>query len=141
MLQDPFTLYCYWEVAPETQEAHLHDGEEYVLTIHPDGAERFDVTVRGSVASSYINLENGGGTYFVELSHRTPSGDLLPLLRSNTVILPPVGVSETEDERWWGEGEPAAGDLLRPAGLPEHLLHARCREDLSSAALVKKEGR
>lgn len=148
MFQDPFTLYCYWEVTPETLASRhrlASDTEEYIVRVHPDDGAHFDVGVRRTVGSSYISLEKGGGIHFVELGLRGADGTFVPLLCSNSVVLPPVSVSDVEDHRWAG-----AGGLFtqspRSNGLGESRPESFCPNsyssyDLSSASLAMKKKR
>lgn len=149
MLQDPFTLYCYWEVTPGTLSGRglsASSDEALVVRVHPGDADHFDVDAGGFIGSSYINLETGGGTYFVELGLRSADGSFHPILRSNTVMLPPVGVSNVEDQLWrgvdelyprtLGSGDPGGHLSSRPC-----LVNSYSSFDLSSASLVKKKER
>ena len=149
MLQDPFTLYCYWEVTPRTLAGRglsASNDEVLVVRVHPDDADHFDVGVGGAVGSAYINLENGGGAYFVELGLRSADGSFHPILRSNTVMLPSVGVSAVEDLLWRGVDElyPRTPDPCEPGGhlsLRPCLVNSYSSLDLSSASLVRKKER
>jgi len=122
MCQDPFTLYCYWELLPGSVcrcQPRLADGGKWVLNVQPDGRGPYDVAVAAEQGACYVNLEQGGGAYVVVLGVRTRSGELLPLLRSNMTMLPAPAVSAVEDESWSGGAEFdarafAAAALLRP---------------------------
>ncbi|NQT18387.1 MAG: DUF4912 domain-containing protein, partial [Planctomycetes bacterium] len=148
MLQDPFTLYCYWEVTANTLSCRARaasGGEVFVVRVHPENDDHFDVGVGGAVGSVYINLENGGGSYFVELGLRASDGGFHPILRSNTVLLPPVGASEVEDHRWQLVDElyQPAPHPVGPDGhtLPRSCVNSGSSYDLSSASLVRKKER
>ena len=121
MCQDPFTLYCYWELLPESAcrcQPHVADGGKWVLNVQPDGRHPYDIAVTADQGACYVNLEQGGGAYVVVLGVRTGSGELLPLLRSNRMVLPTPAASDVEDEAWSArlefDGMAAATGLARP---------------------------
>jgi len=149
MFQGPFTLYCYWEITPETVAGCCCSpcgGDGYVLRVHPSGDDHFEVEVNGSAGSNYVNLERGGGTYFVELGLRSADGGFISLVRSNSVVLPPACVCAAEDENWLGTDElysQFAHDSSRPDGSSPRSFRVNSFSslDLSSACLIRKKGR
>ena len=145
MCQDPSILYCYWEVVPESLAhclEHLANGARYVLRILPEEDEFFDVEVTDSVGACYIRLKRGGGSCSVVFGVKTRDGSFIPILRSNKLVLPPLSVSDVEDESWAGGAEFNAQVFRDLAELPEgpsslHSFGLRFH-DWSSASLVKK---
>ena len=109
MCQDPFTLYCYWELHSGSLSRGLPqiaDGGRWALNVQPEGCDPYDIDVAADQgACCYVSLKQGGGPYVVVLGIRTRSGEFLPLLRSNRLVLPPPTVSDVEDESWSGGAE------------------------------------
>ena len=146
MCQDPTILYCYWEVVPQSLAhclEHLANGAKFALRVEPEGFESFDAEVTGSIGAYYIHLKRGGGTYSVVFGVKTRDGSFIPILRSNKLVLPPVCVSDAEDESWAGGAEFNAQVFRDLAELPEgpssHSFGLRFH-NWSSAALLRRNG-
>ena len=147
MFQDPFTLYCYWEVCEQTLAEHAKAagaGGSFVLRVDREGSEPYDIEAGETCGSKYINLEDGGGIYFVIYGLRTADGRFISILRSNRVALPPTGVSAAADEAGQSEAE-FIPELFADVGLPDspnslQLQSSAFRlHNLSSASLVRKK--
>ena len=108
MCQDPFTLYCYWELQSGSLyrcRPQIADGGRWALNVQPEGCNPYDIDVAVDQGACYVSLKRGGGAYVVVLGIRNGTGEFLPLLRSNRLVLPPPTVSDVEDESWSGGAE------------------------------------
>lgn len=104
ILRDPLWAYAYWEVK-ESDLVHLNTepaGGDLFLRVHElpgspgsngKGVDYFDIPVRASDASWYINLPKLGCAYRIELVCRRTGSEKV-LCRSNSVTSP----SETFDQ-------------------------------------------
>jgi hypothetical protein len=95
-VRDLKTLFTFWEVSPQTaEEAKNELKDEYkgssmflrIFKKQPDGTSDFlyEIVVKQGEMNRYMNLEDDGGTYFVEIARKTYSGRYLVLARSNEV--------------------------------------------------------
>jgi len=111
-IRDLKCLFTFWEVTPQTiEETKRELGEEYagssmflrMFKKQPDGTSRFlyEKEVRSGEMNRYMDLEEEGGTYFLEISQKTHSGRYLVLAHSNEVQtgVPVYGVSPS-DPSW-----------------------------------------
>lgn len=147
LFQDPWTLFCYWEVCPETLEKYREhlDGGTLVLHVVPAAGDEFDVDASGAVGSRYINLPNGGGSWLVLFGVRNRNGSFIALLSSTKMALPPVSICDHEDSLWPGGAGFNAQVFHDLATLPEGLssLHSPGSRfhDWSSTSLPKRHNR
>ncbi|HUW35048.1 MAG TPA: DUF4912 domain-containing protein [Planctomycetota bacterium] len=110
MVRDPYWAHAYWEVTQDaidlakSELGSEHDGSLSVLRIYElEGGETrlaFDIELAGSATNWYINLGKPGGSFCVDIGIRTPSGRFYTLVRSNSVTMPPIGMSNVIDEKW-----------------------------------------
>ena len=109
LVRDPFWLFLYWELAGETlARAADHGFSESVIRVHDvTGLDPFGDLSRshvdlscGSARSWYINVEGDNRDYRVDVGCRNRAGEFQPLLRSNTVSMPPAKMSSRVDDRF-----------------------------------------
>ncbi len=118
MVQDPFHVFAYWEVTPETaagaRAAAGDHGATVLLLETPNGQESREVDLSGG--NYYLSVAPGT-TYAAQLAVRDAQGRLHVLARSNRVTTPAATVSSRQDEAWMTVDE-TFGELLDLAGLP-----------------------
>ncbi|MBI3291599.1 MAG: DUF4912 domain-containing protein [Elusimicrobia bacterium] len=106
--RDPHWMFAYWELTEALwQECALRWGAEIVqhservLRVHAVTENRFfDITITPVANNWYIQVDQPGRSYCVELGLKTADGRFFCLLRSNVVHLPLGQVSDVVDERW-----------------------------------------
>ena len=118
MVQDPFHVFAYWEVTPETaagaRAAAGDHGATVLLLETPNGQESREVDLTGG--NYYLSVAPGT-TFAAQLAVRDAQGRLHILARSNRVSTPAATVSTRQDEAWMTVDE-TFGELLELAGLP-----------------------
>lgn len=136
MIQDPWHVFAYWEVAPESlARAAAAAGQEWaaVLLMHtPHGVESREVDLNGG---NYYLAVAPGTTLRAELALRDREGRLQVLASSNELTTPAAGPSERQDETWMAVDE-TFSELLDRAGLPGS--SPSSVERLSSAAVARR---
>ncbi len=116
MVRDPWWLYAYWEIRPDTERAVRQQlqpdevaGLQSVLRVAEitgrtqsgDTPHRtFDIRLSGMATNWYIQTNAPNRTFLAELGLLTKTGRFLPLARSNQVTTPPDGPSAVVDEQW-----------------------------------------
>lgn len=131
LVRDPFWLYVYWEVLPETLgEANRRLGDsdpgrvglaEARLTLRlydmQDGAldvaevadspsqvqvsHFWDIEIFERIGNWYIHSGRPDRTYRVDIGVKSPAGLFATIARSNIVHTPPDAPSSRLDEEWW----------------------------------------
>jgi len=118
MVQDPFHVFAYWEVTPETaagaQAAAGPHAATVLLIETPNGQESREVDLAGG---NYYLAVAPATAYAAQLAVRDAQGRLHVLARSNRVTTPAANVSTRQDEAWMTVDE-TFGELLDLAGLP-----------------------
>lgn len=135
MVQDPFHVFAYWEITPETlaRARQAAGGGATVLLIEtPNGLESREVDLAGG--NYYLSVAPNT-TYGAQLAIRDAQGRLHILAVSNKVSTPAPHVSARQDEAWMAVDE-TFGELLEIAGLPGAGGSSMAR--LSSAALQQR---
>jgi hypothetical protein len=115
MVVDPFLLFAYWEVTPEslreTQDAlgAEMEGARAVLRfydislIHFDGTNAhhtFDIDIGLESRGWYVHLWTAEKSYCADLGFVARTGRFHAITRSNIVHTPRAGVSARDEERW-----------------------------------------
>ncbi len=110
--RDPHWMYTYWEVTDQTvQEIKRLYGENIfcsaqstlrMVQVSADlkPIKTIDVTVALDAKNWYLNAEEEGGSWFVELGLKTADGKFILLAKSNLITLPKAKVSHLMDEKW-----------------------------------------
>ncbi len=95
-VRDPNCIFTYWEVTPETladvrrQLMDEYEGSSMVLRLlrtKADGSTELleEITVNPGEMNRYVNLEEAGGSYILEIGHKAPSGKFVALARTNSI--------------------------------------------------------
>src|SRR5437879_4777547 len=115
MVVDPFLLFGYWEVTPESlREAQDVLGAEMegaravlrfhdISLIHFDGTNAhhtFDIDIGLEARGWYVHLWTAEKSYCADLGFVTRTGRFHAITRSNIVHTPRAGVSARDEERW-----------------------------------------
>jgi len=113
LVRDPYWIYAYWDFHPKLQEelAQVFHGWEkvplalrvYNLSRSKSGAggpEHFDLSVNHVTNNWYINVEEPGREYQVELGYYALDGNFRALASSNRVATPQDRISDVIDEQW-----------------------------------------
>jgi hypothetical protein len=147
LARDPWWLFAYWEITPGTRaEAVSTLGGEaqlarLVLRIHDltsaargtdHGDPSIDVEVSGDAGSEYVNVGRPGVVVNAELGLCTRAGRFVPLVRSNTLQVPPSQASADGTVSWLPMRMPTArGTANRPRS-PDALANAGTPPSLRS---------
>lgn len=116
MVKDPFWLYAYWEIAPDSLESlknklSKEDAEmaKIVLRIYDvtlidfngsNANKYFDIDVNSRENNWYINIWLDNVSYVGEIGLRTEAGKFIPLARSNYVHAPRISHSPRSEQIW-----------------------------------------
>lgn len=111
MVRDPYWLHAYWELNPRSVERaqsalaqHWHATKPVLrlFRLAPDGAAELqrEIVIHGGVKHWYVDAQNPPQQYRMEIGYLTAGGQFYCLARSNTVITPPAGTSDSVDENW-----------------------------------------
>ena len=115
MVVDPFLLFGYWEVTPESLRQAQHalgteiEGARAVLRfydislIHFDGTNAhhtFDIDIGLESRSWYVHLWTAEKSFCADLGFVARTGRFHAITRSNVVHTPRAGVSTRDEERW-----------------------------------------
>lgn len=110
--RDPHWMYTYWEVSDQTvQEIKRLYGENIfyssqttlrMVQVSADlkPLKTIDVIVALDAKNWYLNAEEEGSSWYVELGLKTSDGKFILLAKSNLVTLPMARVSHLIDEKW-----------------------------------------
>jgi len=155
LYQDPFTLFCYWEINPQqlcelaspAEVSKIIEAEKLILRVYPLEGSPFEKDVWGFSASTYINLASGGGAFQAEVGIRIPGLGFVVLASSNRIALPPAGVAAVSEDgessvcdrldRFYERAE-GSGGTSGADGIDSHS-SLDLRRGFSSEALVKKK--
>jgi len=119
---EPCWVYAYWEVTTADCAAAVDLlGAEaqwilrfYDLTdVRPESAEAgyFDLFVDLEAGNWYVNLWDGGKSYFAEVGLLSGAGQFVPVCRSNMIRVPPSGLVPESEPRWLAvDGVPERSD-------------------------------
>ena len=116
MVKDPWWLYAYWEIQPQTERAARSrlspqevGGLQSALRVYDvtatDGEVRsasraVDIILSGLATNWFIHTNAPNHSFIVEIGLLTTGGRFLPLARSNRVLAPRFGPSDVIDEFW-----------------------------------------
>ncbi len=114
MVKDPWWLYAYWEVQPDTERAargqllpHEIAGLKSVLRVYdvteqadPAHAPAMEISLSGLATNWYIPTNGPGRSFCAELGLLANTGRFLRLAGSHRVTAPRFGPSETVDPAW-----------------------------------------
>ncbi len=114
MVKDPWWIYAYWEIRPETERATRSalrpeeiPGLRSILRVYdvtgagePSATQSVDVVLSGLATNWFIHTNAPGHAYLVEIGLLTARGRFVPLARSNRVTTPRFGPSDDIDEAW-----------------------------------------
>jgi len=135
MAQDPWHLFAYWEITPETLEGLRQAGTtapRFVLMVTTvQGQELREVDLAGG--NYYLSVAPDA-EYLAELAMRDAQGNLQILARSNRIRTPAAAPSSNTDEAWMAIDE-TFHELLAHAGLPGS---GGSSANLSSAELARR---
>jgi hypothetical protein len=111
MVRDPYWLHAYWELNPRSVErAQSALGQHWHATrpvlrlfrVAGDGAAELqrEIVIHGGVKHWYVDVQSPPQQFRMEIGYLTAGGQFYCLARSNTVITPPAGTSDSVDENW-----------------------------------------
>ncbi|MBU0571814.1 MAG: DUF4912 domain-containing protein [Candidatus Omnitrophica bacterium] len=115
MVRDPWMLYAYWEIQADVENRVIKEIEKKGLVVSKSVLKVRDVmdgsAVEGSPVFSsfdlknyanswYIQIENSGKKWAVDIGIESTTGEFFLLARSNIVKAPFYGVSGIYDEEW-----------------------------------------
>ncbi|MBI5574036.1 MAG: DUF4912 domain-containing protein [Elusimicrobia bacterium] len=115
--RDPYWIFAYWDISDKTSSqlkkkygSDIFEKSNFVLRIHDiTGFKKFpgsrsrkfkEMSINFNVRNWYINVENPGRTYCVQLGIKTKDGKFIPILLSNTIIMSSGRVSDVLGEQW-----------------------------------------
>lgn len=111
MVRDPYWLHAYWELSSQSiQRACMalgqnwHGAKPVLRLICPNdgagGSLNREIEIHGGVNNWYIDVQDPPCEYRVEIGYVAANGEFYCLAKSNTVMTPPAGSSESVDENW-----------------------------------------
>jgi len=111
MVRDPYWLHAYWEISPRSVERaqsamgqHWHSTKPVlrVFLVAADGTAALhrEIVIHGGVNHWYVDVQNPPQQFRMEIGYLSASGQFYSLARSNTVMTPPAGTSDSVDENW-----------------------------------------
>ncbi len=127
MVPDPFWLHCYWELSLQSvqraeaalgQDWHgakpiirLFDVTSQDTTSTSETAIR-DINVHGGCSHWYIDVPQPPRTYRADIGYVSKRGQFYVLARSNVVTPPKNGATESLEDSWAAEIDPAKADRV-----------------------------
>jgi len=109
MIKDPYNGFAYWDIDNNVIKEHDLDNNtinKYIRVYDitecetPDNSQIFfDIRIDLKSYNKYINFPKPNRTYIIDLGY-FKNNKFIKLLRSNSVILPRVDVSEELDNEW-----------------------------------------
>ncbi|MBU2529864.1 MAG: DUF4912 domain-containing protein [Elusimicrobia bacterium] len=111
LARDPNWMYIYWEISTKCMADLYKDygGDilqktRQVIRVYENSQDSrhqyFDIQIKFDARNWYINVSEGGKSYYCELGVVTHDGKFICLVKTNTVKLPHGKVSEITDEKW-----------------------------------------
>ncbi len=111
LARDPNWMYVYWEINEQsTAELRkdygndIFDKSRQIIRVydntHESRSKYFDIEIRFDARDWYINVQEGGKSYYCELGLVLPDGKFISVVKTNCVKLPKGKVSEITDEKW-----------------------------------------
>jgi uncharacterized protein len=111
MVRDPYWLHAYWEIASRSVDrAQSALGQHWHTTrpvlrlyrVSSDGSAALEreIVIHGGVQHWYVDVQNPPCQFRMEIGYQSPGGSFYCLARSNTVITPTAGTSDSVDENW-----------------------------------------
>ena len=116
MVKDPWWLYAYWEIQPQTERAaraqllpHEVAGLQSILRVHDvtdvdvpaqPAARSVDISLSGLAMNWYVHTNAPGRSFIVDIGLLAHTGRFVLLARSNRVTTPRYGPSDVIDEAW-----------------------------------------
>ena len=113
--RDPAWMFCYWELTEATaRELKSKHGEDVFSRSTPtlrrirmklEGGRHevlghADIPVALEARNWYLQADEEGCSWAVELGLKLPNGEFIVIARSNHITLPKGRVSSVTDERW-----------------------------------------
>ncbi|MFH1540862.1 MAG: DUF4912 domain-containing protein [Elusimicrobiota bacterium] len=113
----PYWIFAYWDISDNTFEQlkkehgkDIFENSNFVLRIHDvTGLNEFlvdkscnfkEMSISFNARNWYINVENSGRAYCVQLGLKTKDGRFISILLSNIIITPSGKVSDITSEQW-----------------------------------------
>ncbi len=110
MVRDPYWLHAYWELNPRSVERanrlSVSIGMQPArIAAFPRRCRRRaelqrEIVIHGGVKHWYVDVQSPPQQYRMEIGYLTAGGQFYCLARSNTVMTPPAGTSDSVDENW-----------------------------------------
>ncbi len=116
MVRDPWWIFAYWEIQPETVERvkvmvpeEEREHLKFVMRVYDisyidfNGANAhyyFDIPIPYGAEKWYINVNSPGRSWVAEMGWLSEKGKFYPVVRSNVVYTPLDGPSWITDEEW-----------------------------------------
>lgn len=150
--RDPWWLYTYWDIADNKIDDIVksipiedRDGLKWVLRVYDiTGCENlenlgqansyYDVDISYDASNWYLNVNQPGRSWCLEIGFMTRTNRFYPIIRSNITKTPNFGVSNELDEEWMLPDEEFF-KLLRLHGLDA----MRGKSSLSWQQLLEKQ--
>ncbi|MBN1383883.1 MAG: DUF4912 domain-containing protein [Elusimicrobia bacterium] len=115
--RDPHWIFAYWDLADRTVQKtrkkygkDIFESSRFALRLHDiTGIKKFsgsnshsykEIIINNTARSWYIDVENPGKKYCVQLGLKTKDGRFISLLISNSIVMPTGRVSDVIDEQW-----------------------------------------
>ena len=127
MVPDPFWLHCYWELSLQSvqraeaalgQDWHgakpiirLFDVTSQDTTSTSETPVR-DIVVHGGCSHWYIDVPQPPRTYRADIGYISKRGQFYVLARSNVVTPPKSGATESLEDTWAADLDPAKADRV-----------------------------
>ena len=127
MVPDPFWLHCYWELSLQSvqraeaalgQDWHgakpiirLFDVTSQDTTSTSETPVR-DIVVHGGCSHWYIDVPQPPRTYRADIGYISKRGQFYVLARSNVVTPPKNGATESLEDNWAADMDPAKADRV-----------------------------
>jgi hypothetical protein len=112
LARDPFCVFAYWELTPGRREPILEalgdeaEGAFQVLRLYAAASGdtaptvSYDLELPADLGSRYLTVATPGASCRAEIGLRTAAGRFVPLVSSNTIIMPSAAPSTDTSVRW-----------------------------------------
>ena len=112
MVRDPEWLFAFWEISSTTHnDLTLKYGANffaetnqvirvYNLSVSENSTSYSDINIDEELARWHFNLKKPNNKFYIAIGRLKTNGEFIPILISNTVLLPRICVSSVLDENW-----------------------------------------
>jgi hypothetical protein len=129
LIRDPEWIFLYWEISnlvrerlgiPRGRHSRPMALRIYDVTgVHFDGRNShsfYDVEINDMASSWYLRVPESERSYVIDLGVYDAEGNFEVIARSNSVSVPPAGMSSVAEAEWMSMSEAQFAEIFRMSG-------------------------